>query len=85
MILEAEATKSKDPSKLALAENYLTIEPYALALKRGDETFRLAVDRALSRIYRSNQIGAIYGNTFGARSGLRDYIQALYLISSYPE
>jgi ABC-type amino acid transport substrate-binding protein len=85
VILEAEAAKSKDPSKLALAENYLTVEPYALALKRGDEAFRLAVDRSLSRIYRSGQIMAIYGNTFGTKTKPAGIIQALYLIVAYPE
>jgi polar amino acid transport system substrate-binding protein/glutamate/aspartate transport system substrate-binding protein len=33
--------------KLILAESYLTVEPYALALPRGDEDFRLVVDRAM--------------------------------------
>ena len=34
---------SKAPQKLRLADDYLTVEPYALALPRGDEDFRLAV------------------------------------------
>ena len=33
---------SKAPEKLAIADNYLTVEPYALALPRGDGDFRLA-------------------------------------------
>src|SRR5262249_49736424 len=51
--------QSKAPEKLMLADNYLTVEPYALALPRGDEDFRLAVDRALSHIYRDREIAAI--------------------------
>jgi ABC-type amino acid transport substrate-binding protein len=35
---------SKAPEKLRLADDYLTVEPYALALPRGDTDFRLAVD-----------------------------------------
>ena len=31
---------SKDPTALTLADVYLTVEPYALALPRGDEGFR---------------------------------------------
>jgi len=34
---------SKAPEKLKLADVYLTVEPYALALARGDEDFRLEV------------------------------------------
>src|SRR5262249_18827710 len=51
-------TRDKEAAaKLMLADNYLTIEPYALAIPRGDEDFRLAVDTALSTIYRSGEIG----------------------------
>jgi hypothetical protein len=39
---------SKAVGKLKLADVYLTVEPYALALPRGDEDFRLEVDRAPS-------------------------------------
>ena len=45
-ILVSLIKDSKAPGKLMLAENYLSVEPYALALPRGDEAFRLAVDRA---------------------------------------
>lgn len=51
-ILVSPANQSKAPEKLLLAEIYLSIEPYAWALPHGDEDFRLAVDRALSHIYR---------------------------------
>ncbi|MBS0562268.1 MAG: amino acid ABC transporter substrate-binding protein, partial [Proteobacteria bacterium] len=43
-ILAFLASQSAAPQKLALANNFLTIEPYALALPHGDEDFRLAVD-----------------------------------------
>ena len=55
-ILSYLASKSSDASKLRIANNYFSLEPYALALPRGDEDFRLAVDRALSHIYRSGEI-----------------------------
>jgi ABC-type amino acid transport substrate-binding protein len=47
-ILVSLIKDSRMPGKFMLAENYLSIEPYALALPRGDEDFRFAVDRALS-------------------------------------
>jgi ABC-type amino acid transport substrate-binding protein len=56
---------SKMPENLTLADVYLTVEPYALALPRGDEDFRLEVDRALSHIYRTGEIGPILDRTFG--------------------
>jgi ABC-type amino acid transport substrate-binding protein len=75
---------SKAPKKLMLAENYLSVEPYALALPRGDEDFRLAVDRALSHIYRSGEIAAVFKRTFGdAQPG--QTLQTLYLIAGLPD
>jgi polar amino acid transport system substrate-binding protein/glutamate/aspartate transport system substrate-binding protein len=84
-ILMFLAEQSSAPGKLLLADNYLTIEPYALALPHGDEDFRLAVDRALSTIYRSGQIAAIFAHTFGAKTKPSQILQSLFLISTLPE
>ena len=51
-ILGYLAAMSGKADKMRIADQYLSIEPYALALPRGDSDFRLAVDRALSHIYR---------------------------------
>src|SRR5690348_500773 len=83
-ILVSLIKDSKAPGKLMLAENYLSVEPYALALPRGDEEFRLAVDRALSHIYRSGEIGAIFKRTFGdAKPG--QILGTLYLTTGLPD
>ena len=84
-ILLSLARDSKAPGKLRLADEYLTVEPYALALPRGDEDFRLAVDRALSHIYRSGEISAIFERTFGAKTKPTQILQTLYVISALPD
>jgi ABC-type amino acid transport substrate-binding protein len=76
---------SKAPEKLRLSDDYLSVEPYALALPRGDSDFRLAVDRALSHIYRSGEIGPIFERTFGGKAKPSQVLQTLYLISSLPD
>jgi ABC-type amino acid transport substrate-binding protein len=76
---------SKAPEKLRLADDYLSIEPYALALPRGDNDFRLAVDRALSHTYRSGEIGTIFERTFGGKAKPSQILQTLYLISGLPD
>ena len=43
-----------------------THEPYALAIRHGDEEMRLLVDRALSFLYRSGELAKIYERTFGS-------------------
>ena len=84
-ILAYLASKSSAPGKLRLANNYFSLEPYALALAHGDSDFRLAVDRALSRIYRSGEISAIFAHSFGSQTQPSDTLQTLYLISALPE
>jgi ABC-type amino acid transport substrate-binding protein len=84
-ILTFLAARSRAPDKLHIAQNYFTAEPYALALPRGDSDFRLAVDRALSRIYRSGQIAPIFAGTFGAQSAPSETLKTLFAVSALPE
>ena len=84
-ILAYLASKSGEVDKLRLANNYLSLEPYALALPRGDSDFRLAVDRALSRIYKSGEIATVFANTFGAQMQPSDTLKTLYLLSALPD
>ncbi len=70
---------------MRLANGYLTVEPYALALARGDDDFRLAVDRALSRIYRSGEIIQIFARSFGPGAAPSDTLQTLSTVSALPE
>ena len=84
-ILSYLASKSSDASKLRLADNYFSLEPYALALPHGDEDFRLAVDRALSHIYRSGEIGIVFAHTFGNQMQPSDILKSLYSVSALPD
>ncbi len=77
----------KNPSArgaLSLSNRFFTHEPYAIGLRRGDSDFRLAVDRALSRIYRSGKISGIFKENFGTVSP-SDMIKALFIVSAMPE
>jgi glutamate/aspartate transport system substrate-binding protein len=76
---------AKDPKKLALAEQMFSYEPYGLMLPRGDAAFRLTANRALARIYRSDQIGLIFGKWFGSLGRPTGLLLAVYLINGFPE
>jgi ABC-type amino acid transport substrate-binding protein len=84
-ILWVLQASSKAPEKLLLADDYLTVEPYALGLPRGDDDFRYEVDRALSGIYRSGEIVPIFSHTFGDSFQLSPMLQNLYLLSAIPD
>ena len=64
ILLEA-AARSPSASKLMLLDRMFTYEPVALALGRGDEDLRLTVDRALSQLYASGGITALFQQWFG--------------------
>jgi ABC-type amino acid transport substrate-binding protein len=65
LLLDA-ARRSGASGQLAVLERRYTFAPVAIALKRGDEDGRLAVDRALSRIYRDSAFPGLYAKWFGA-------------------
>ena len=69
----------------ASPNNYFSLEPYALALPHGDEDFRLAVDRALSHIYRSGEIAIVFAHTFGNQMQPSDILKTLYSVSALPD
>jgi ABC-type amino acid transport substrate-binding protein len=79
------ATGSEAPEKLKLSDRQFTFEPYALALTRGDDEFRLLVDRTLARIYRSGTIDQLFTNAFGPKADPTPALRALYLINGIAE
>jgi polar amino acid transport system substrate-binding protein/glutamate/aspartate transport system substrate-binding protein len=77
--------KEKSAANLLMAETYLSIEPIALALRRGDSDFRLAVDTALSHIYRRGEITTIFKGAFGPLTTPSPLLASLYQISGLPD
>jgi ABC-type amino acid transport substrate-binding protein len=67
---------------LAISRRAFTHEPYALALPRGDEGFRLIVDRALSHLYRTGAILNLFERHFGRPDAS---VKLFYLVSALPE
>jgi putrescine:ornithine antiporter len=64
MVLDA-AKRSARSGDLTVLDRRFTVAPAALALRVGDESGRLAADRALSRLYRSQDFRALYAKWFG--------------------
>jgi ABC-type amino acid transport substrate-binding protein len=73
-------TRSSAPGDLKVLDTIYRRDIVAFAMRRNDDDFRLAVDRALSRIYRSNDIGPIYTASFGAPTPMvQDFFQLVAL------
>jgi len=62
-----DAAKRRSPGELLVLERQFTSEPLALALERGDEEFRLLVDRTLSHLFGSDGLHGLYVKWFGER------------------
>lgn len=58
-------THFKDNQKIRPLADDLSIEPYAIALPRGDWEMRLAVNTALAEIFRGEDIKRIFARWFG--------------------
>ena len=83
LLLEARA-RALDPAALKVLGNKYSYEPYALALRRDDNAFRQAVDAALARLYRTDQIVKIHELWFGP-VGDDPETAALYRLLGLPD
>ncbi len=77
--------RAKAPETLFLSRRYFTHEPYALALPLGDGSFRLAVDSALSRLYRGGLVLDVFAKSFGPAAEPTELLKALYMSNALPE
>lgn len=75
---------SQNPDRLVLSDRFFSYEPYALAMQRGDDDFRLLVDTTLARLYRSQEVGRIYQASFG-NAGMSDLLKATFTLQALPE
>jgi len=71
--------------RLKLSDKVLSFEPYALALPKGDDAFRLVADRALARLSRTAEIAAVFQHSFGPGAKPSGLVQALWLLNAVPE
>lgn len=85
-VLVTELSKRQGgATNLTVLDRRFTLQPIALAMARGDEDFRLAVDTALSKLYRSGDYLQLYVPRFGEPGELgRMLFQAYALPETLP-
>ena len=66
LILLDAVKRSPLQGDLVVLDRLFTNEPIALAFARGDEDFRLLVDRSLSQVFASGEFPALYQKWLGA-------------------
>ena len=81
--LVALASKMQDV-KFGLLQEAFTFEAYALMMRR-DPAFRLAVNRAVSQIYRTGAIVGIYDRWLAPLGKPGPLLSAMFLLNTTPE
>ena len=84
-ILLYQLLKSPFQDRLRVSDKILSFEPYALALPKGDDAFRLVADRALAQLSRTGQIAEVFESNFGSGAKPSDLVKAMWLLNSIPE
>jgi len=85
IVLIGVVLTSKTRGAFKLLDEDFSIEPYALALPRGDFEYRLAVNRALARLYRTGEIQSIYDRWLGKLGPPSVLLSASYFIQGLAE
>jgi glutamate/aspartate transport system substrate-binding protein len=79
-------TQNADGSIYKMLPENLSVEPYALALPRGDWRLRAAINKSLSQLYASSQILDIYRKWFAELGERPDLLRAaVYIFGTIPE
>ena len=64
ILLAGLAAQSRSPKDYEISSVALSVEPYGIMVRKDDKAFKDVVDKALSQVYKSGQINAIYAKWF---------------------
>jgi glutamate/aspartate transport system substrate-binding protein len=64
IILYSLVASAKTPADFVISADALSVEPYGIMLRRDDPAFKKVVDGAMTAVYKSGEINAIYDKWF---------------------
>jgi glutamate/aspartate transport system substrate-binding protein len=64
ILLAGLAAQSRSPNDYEISSVALSVEPYGIMLRKDDKEFKAVVDKAMSDVFKSGQINAIYSKWF---------------------
>ena len=64
ILLAGLVAQSRAPADYAISSEATSVEPYGIMVRKDDKPFKAVVDKAMSDIYTSGQINAIYSKWF---------------------
>jgi len=64
ILLYSLAAQSRSPGDYAISAEATSVEPYGIMLRKDDAAFKKVVNAAMTNIYKSGQINAVYEKWF---------------------
>jgi len=64
IILAGLAAQSRAPGDYAISDVQLSVEPYGIMVRKDDKAFKAVADKAMTEVYKSGQINAIWDKWF---------------------
>src|SRR4051812_1832897 len=64
ILLYSLAAQSRNPGDYEISKDALSVEPYGIMVRKDDKAFKQVVDAAMTKIYKSGDINAIYAKWF---------------------
>jgi glutamate/aspartate transport system substrate-binding protein len=64
ILLYDMVAKSKNPGQFVISSEAISIQPYAIMLRRGDPAFKKVADNAVIAVFKSGEINKLYAKWF---------------------
>lgn len=64
ILLASQMANAKNSTDYEISKEALSVEPYGIMLRKDDPAFKVAVDDAISKLYKSDDINRIYKKWF---------------------
>ena len=88
VLLYGLISKAAKPDEYAVVGKYLSVEPYAIMLRKDEPAFERLVDRALNEMFQSGEIRKVYARWFATKDltvPMNQYLREAFAVpNTYP-
>jgi len=86
ILLHALLYHTANQKDYRIVGKFLSYDPYAIGLPRNDSTFKLLVDRVLSRLFRNGEIEKLYAKWFDPlKAPMPELLSSAFRLQALPE
>ena len=83
VLLYGLISKAQQPDEFAVVGKFLSVEPYAIMLRKDEPAFQRLVDRTLNEMFQSGEIRRIYARWFSTREltvPMNQYLKEAFVV-----